>query len=205
METASVVSDWLLCRLASGSCAGRDVVEGNIEVGCVIGDTLLRLVLGNRLQQIFGNSTDCCLIASASLCDFVSGTTRQPHFENLAVPLLLVVLHHSRQPFADSLLANGQRVRDVLVAAPVSVERLCCGFLVVIVWLNHGVIVDGHNRHRIWRDVLDSDEDKAPEIREMAFADRIAVEEFMINRQLSRRNVSDAVQVKLALKLKPII
>ena len=53
--------------------------------------------------------------------------------------------------------------------------------------------------------MFDSDEDKAPEIHEMPFKDRIAVEEFMINRQLSRRNVSDAVQVKLALKLKPII
>ena len=75
----------------------------------------------------------------------------------------------------------------------------------VIVWLNHGVIVDGHNRHRIWRDVFNSDEDKAPEIREMAFADRDAVKEFMINRQLSRRNVTDAMRVKIALKLKPII
>ena len=66
-------------------------------------------------------------------------------------------------------------------------------------------MVDGHNRHRIWRDVLDSDEDKAPDIHEMPFKDRDAVKEFMLKRQLSRRNLTDAVRVVIALKLKPVI
>ena len=72
-------------------------------------------------------------------------------------------------------------------------------------WLNHGILVDGHNRHRIWRDVLASDEDKAPEIHEMPFKDRDAVKMFMRKRQLSRRNLTDAMRVKISLDLKPMI
>ncbi len=75
----------------------------------------------------------------------------------------------------------------------------------IIVWLNYGILVDGHNRHRIWRDVYASEEDKAPEIREVPFASRDDVKEFMLHRQLGRRNLTDAMRVKIALKLRPMI
>ena len=75
----------------------------------------------------------------------------------------------------------------------------------IIVWLNNGTLVDGHNRHRIWRDVYARDEDKAPQIVEMQFASRDDVKEFMLKRQLGRRNLTDAMRVKIALQLRPMI
>lgn len=75
----------------------------------------------------------------------------------------------------------------------------------LIVWLGHGILVDGHNRYQIWTGALNSDEDKAPEIIEKAFADRDEVKEFMLRRQLSRRNLTDAARIQIALKLKPFI
>ena len=75
----------------------------------------------------------------------------------------------------------------------------------IIVWLNHSILVDGHNRHRIWLDVYASDEDKAPAIVEKHFDSRDDVKEFMLRRQLARRNLSDAMRVKIALQLKPVI
>jgi ParB family chromosome partitioning protein len=74
----------------------------------------------------------------------------------------------------------------------------------LIVWLNHGTLVDGHNRLRIWKDA-GCDEDRAPEVHEMPFADKNAVKEWMIHRQLSRRNLTDAMRVVLSLKLKPVL
>ena len=75
----------------------------------------------------------------------------------------------------------------------------------IVVWLGHGCIVDGHNRYRIWRDCLGSDPDKAPEIVEKHFDNRDAVKEWMLRRQLARRNLTDAMRVTIALTLKPVI
>lgn len=75
----------------------------------------------------------------------------------------------------------------------------------VVVWLGHGILVDGHNRMRIWRDVYGSDEDRSPEVVERAFKDRDDVKLWIIRNQLGRRNVTDAVRVELALQLKPIL
>ena len=75
----------------------------------------------------------------------------------------------------------------------------------IIVWLNHGVLVDGHNRHRIWRDVYASDEDKAPAIVEQHFDSRDDAKEFMLRRQIGRRNLTVAMKVAIALQLKPMI
>jgi ParB family chromosome partitioning protein len=74
----------------------------------------------------------------------------------------------------------------------------------LIVWLGHGILVDGHNRLRIWND-NGADEDCAPDVREMAFKDRDAVKEWMLRRQLSRRNLTDAMRVQVALRLKPVL
>lgn len=73
----------------------------------------------------------------------------------------------------------------------------------VIVWLNYGILVDGHNRYGKWVKVFGRDEEKAPQITEKHFASREEVIEFMLRRQLARRNLSDAMRIKLALRLKP--
>lgn len=71
----------------------------------------------------------------------------------------------------------------------------------LIVWLGHGILVDGHNRFDIWKQELEGGEIAAPEIEEKYFADRDAVKEFMLNRQLARRNLTDAQRVQIALQL----
>lgn len=75
----------------------------------------------------------------------------------------------------------------------------------LVIWLNHGILVDGHNRHSVWQDEFGSDPDKAPEIVEKHFADKDAVKEYMARKQLGRRNLSDAERVKFALLLKPVL
>lgn len=74
----------------------------------------------------------------------------------------------------------------------------------IIVWLGHNILVDGHNRHRIWT-TTGMSEDDAPEIIEKQFADRDAVKEWMLRRQLARRNLTDAMRVVVSLKLKPML
>lgn len=75
----------------------------------------------------------------------------------------------------------------------------------IIVWLGQGVLVDGHNRYRIWRDALCRDEDKAPEIKEKPFKDKEEVKDWMRQRALARRNLRDAMRVKIALERKPFL
>lgn len=75
----------------------------------------------------------------------------------------------------------------------------------IVVWLNHGILVDGHNRLEIWKSDLNGDDDKAPDILEKKFADKEEVIEWMLRNQLSRRNLTDAQRVQIALKLKPLI
>lgn len=74
----------------------------------------------------------------------------------------------------------------------------------IIVWMNKGVIVDGHNRYRAWKE-LGSDPDKAPEVTEKRFVDRAAVMQWMFTRQDSRRNWTPAQKAAVALKMKPAI
>lgn len=74
----------------------------------------------------------------------------------------------------------------------------------LIVWQNHGDVIDGHNRYRIWQE-LGSDPDKAPEIIEKKFADKAAVMEWMYKRQDGRRNWTAAQKTMVALKMKPAI
>jgi hypothetical protein len=74
----------------------------------------------------------------------------------------------------------------------------------IIVWLGHNILVDGHNRHRIWT-TTGMSEDDAPEIIEKQFADRDAVKDWMRQRALARRNLNDATRVKIALDRKPYL
>lgn len=74
----------------------------------------------------------------------------------------------------------------------------------IIVWLGHNILVDGHNRHRIWT-TTGMSEDDAPEIIEKQFTSRDAVKEWMLRRQLARRNLTDAMRVMVALQLKPMV
>ena len=75
----------------------------------------------------------------------------------------------------------------------------------LVVWLNHGILIDGHNRYRIWETSFQDDENREPSIIEMKFATREDVIEWIIKNQLGRRNISDAQRIKLALRLKPSI
>lgn len=74
----------------------------------------------------------------------------------------------------------------------------------IIVWLGHNILVDGHNRHRIWT-TTGMSEDDAPEIIEKQFTSRDAVKEWMLRRQLARRNLTDAMRVMVALQLRPML
>jgi ParB-like chromosome segregation protein Spo0J len=75
----------------------------------------------------------------------------------------------------------------------------------IIVWLNHGTIVDGHNRFRIWKQFHEHDQNRVPDIIEKAFKDRDDVKEFMLRHQLARRNLTDASRVAVTLLLKPFL
>ena len=76
------------------------------------------------------------------------------------------------------------------------------GFLdPIVVWLGHGVIVDGHNRYKLWLE-MDRESGDIPEIVEMRFADRDAVKQWIFEHQISRRNLTAAQKVELALRCK---
>lgn len=74
----------------------------------------------------------------------------------------------------------------------------------LIVWQHHGELIDGYNRYRIWLE-LGADPDKAPDIVERKFADRMAVMEWMYHHQIARRNMTAAQRAATALKMKPAI
>lgn len=70
----------------------------------------------------------------------------------------------------------------------------------LVVWKEWGILIDGHNRYEICT-VLN-----LPfETVEMSFHGRDDVKEWMIKNQLKRRNISDAMRVKLNLMLKPVL
>jgi len=73
----------------------------------------------------------------------------------------------------------------------------------LVVWLGHGILLDGHNRYRIWEAVFEDDENREPTILEMKFATRDDAKLWVIKNQLGRRNLTDAQRVMLALQLKP--
>lgn len=75
----------------------------------------------------------------------------------------------------------------------------------LVVWRNHSVLLDGHNRLRIWQERFQGDENREPEIIELKFATREDAMAWIITNQLGRRNLPDAVRVQLAMKLKPMI
>jgi len=75
----------------------------------------------------------------------------------------------------------------------------------LVVWLHHGILLDGHHRYEIWKSSFQGDPDKEPSIVEMKFADRDAAKSWIIRNQLGRRNLTDAQRIKLALLLKPAI
>lgn len=75
----------------------------------------------------------------------------------------------------------------------------------LVIWMNHGTLIDGHHRLVIWQTAGDADEDKAPDVVEMKFADKDAVKKWIITNQLARRNLTDAQRIKIAEKLRPAI
>lgn len=66
----------------------------------------------------------------------------------------------------------------------------------LIVWAGHGVVVDGHNRLAICREL-----DVPFRTREMDFPSRDAVREFIIRHQLGRRNLSTSQRATLAAEM----
>ena len=75
----------------------------------------------------------------------------------------------------------------------------------IVVWLNRGIIVDGHNRYHIWETSFKDDPKREPSIIEKKFDSREDVVEWIIKHQLGRRNLTDSQRVILALKLRPAL
>lgn len=75
----------------------------------------------------------------------------------------------------------------------------------IVVWLNRGIIVDGHNRYHIWETSFKDDPKREPSIIEKKFDSREDVVEWIIKHQLGRRNLTDSQRVVLAMKLRPAL
>lgn len=106
-----------------------------------------------------------------------------------------VIIDEGFQEFLPSLHADER--------AALKEEILEDGFTdPLIVWQNHGELIDGYNRYDIWLE-LGADPDKAPDIIERKFADRAAVMEWMFHHQFARRNMTAAQRAAVALKMKP--
>lgn len=68
----------------------------------------------------------------------------------------------------------------------------------LIVWRGHDIIIDGHNRYELCREL------GVPfEFNEMEFSDRPAAINWIVRNQLARRNLTDMQRIEFALKLKP--
>jgi hypothetical protein len=74
----------------------------------------------------------------------------------------------------------------------------------IVIWLNHGEIVDGYHRYKIWLE-LGADLDNCPDIVEKKFSDRASVMEWMFRRQMARRNWTPAQKAAVGLKMKPAL
>ena len=78
----------------------------------------------------------------------------------------------------------------------------------ILTW--QGVIIDGHNRYQICRELADEGLevrlDPETHIREMEhLPDRAAVILWMLRNQLGRRNLSDAARIDIALKVEALL
>lgn len=71
----------------------------------------------------------------------------------------------------------------------------------IIVWLNHGIVVDGQTRFDIWLNELERSDDISPEIIEKPFASKDEVKAWMIRRQNGRRNWSQSQRARMAAEL----
>jgi len=73
-------------------------------------------------------------------------------------------------------------------------------------WVSwNGILVEGHNRYRLWKQFHELDTDRRPTIVEKEFKDRDAVKEWIVRHQLGRRNLTDAQRAAVALRLKPVL
>lgn len=68
-----------------------------------------------------------------------------------------------------------------------------------------GEVVDGMNRVDIYHNELRRDKSKVPQIITKPFESLHAKKEFMLRKQLGRRNLNDAERCKLVLLLKPLL
>ena len=73
----------------------------------------------------------------------------------------------------------------------------------LIVWKSQGILVDGHNRFHVWRNLTDEQRQRiaAPRIKQLEFSDRDAVHDWIINNQIGRRNVAPSQRAYLVGKL----
>jgi len=64
----------------------------------------------------------------------------------------------------------------------------------LVVWLHHGLLLDGHNRLSIWHEHFEDDDDgpAPPDIIEMHFDDRPAALKWIKQNQRARRNLTPA-------------
>jgi hypothetical protein len=67
------------------------------------------------------------------------------------------------------------------------------------VWLGHNLLIDGHNRFKVWQTDLNSDPDNAPNIVELPFESIEDVKVWMVDNQLQRRNLNPAEVIQLML------
>jgi hypothetical protein len=67
------------------------------------------------------------------------------------------------------------------------------------VWLGHNLLIDGHNRFKVWQTALKSDPDNAPNIVELPFESIEDVKVWMVDNQLQRRNLNPAEVIQLML------
>lgn len=77
----------------------------------------------------------------------------------------------------------------------------------LICWDRDGdwVLIDGHNRWRIWKDFYDYDLKIEPHVVSLKFDDRDDVLLWIANHQRGRRNETPAARALKVLKLKPIL
>ena len=73
----------------------------------------------------------------------------------------------------------------------------------LIVWKSEGILVDGHNRFNVWRNLTDEQRQRIapPRIKQLEFSNRDAVHDWIINNQIGRRNVAPSQRAYLVGKL----
>lgn len=75
----------------------------------------------------------------------------------------------------------------------------------LIVWLNHGIVVDGQTRFDIWLNELEKSDEIYPEIIEKSFASKDEVKAWMIRHQNGRRNWSTSQRAMMAEALSTLL